>query len=511
MKRFLTIISLLVWLAVICTTSCVHKPQGVVAPLADGNYPAAVAKIIINKCTYSGCHNQASYQNAAGLLLDTWEHMFNGSVTGAEVIAYSTKFSPLLYYCNVDSSRGVVSKDPGHLDTPLSHDEYMTLYNWIAAGAPDKNGNVPFASNPATRQKIYITSQGCDLLIVIDAKSRVVMRYIPIGMSTTQIESPHDVEISGDGMYAYVPLFNGNYVQKIDTRTDTVVGNVNVAAVTSGGTGGGWSIISLSPGDTTLLVSGWMANGYVVAVRTGGMIVSDPLSIDRYSGGTTDFPYPHGLASNATFDTFFATLQYGNVVNKYTFNGGYHKKYVSVNGQPAIVTNPSDAANPNPHQIEMSPDNSRYFVTCQSTNEVRVMDAHADTVIAAIPVGTFPQEMDLSLSKHYLFIACMEDAANPQPGRHGSVYVIDYNTYAVVKILYGDFYQPHDVTVDEQDGLVFIPSRNANPNGPAPHHSSACGGRDGWYSVYDLNTLLPADNNRYEVTVDPYASAARFH
>jgi DNA-binding beta-propeller fold protein YncE len=139
-----------------------------------------------------------------------------------------------------------------------------------------------------------------------------------------------------------------------------------------------------------------------------------------------------------------------------------------------------------------------------------VMSTATDTLMATIPVGAMPQEMDISPSKGYLFVACMEDAANPQPGRHGSVYVININTLQVVKILYGDFYQPHDVTVDEQDGLVFIPSRNANPGGPAPHHATACNGRAGWYSVYDLNTLQPADTKRYDVTVDPYAIATRF-
>jgi DNA-binding beta-propeller fold protein YncE len=471
MKRFLSIILFITAIALICSTACVHKPEIQILP-ADGNYPAAVGKIIINKCTYSGCHNQASYRNAAGILLDTWAHMFTGGATGAQVVAYSTAYSPLLYYCNVDSSLGVVAKDVGHLDTPLTHDEYMTLYNWIATGAPDKNGNIPFATNAATRQKIYLTNQGCDLLAVIDAQSRVVMRYIPLGLNAAQIESPHDVAVSSDGMYAYVPLFNGDYVQKIDTRTDQVLSNVDVGNVTLARTGGAWSIVCLSPQDTSFIVSGWMSDGYAVAVNTTNMSINEALSVDRNSGGSSIFTYPHGVAANATFDTFFTTLQYGNVVNRYTFNGGFHNKQVSVNGSAAIVTSPTDSANPNPHQIIMSPDHSRYFVTCQSTNEVRVLNAYTDAIIATIPVGTFPQEMDLAPSKNYLFVACMEDAANPQPGRHGSVYVIDYNSYAVVKILYGDFYQPHDVTVDEQDGLVYIPSRNANPNGPAPHHSS---------------------------------------
>ncbi len=508
MRRFLLIILPAVLTLVLSITACVHKPRTPVTPVTntDGNYPPAIAKIILNKCATSGCHNAASYQNAANLLLDTWDHLLLGSASGAEVVAFSPLYSPFLYYCNPDSALGTVAKDPGHLDAPITRDEYLALFNWIAGGAPDKNGNIPFATNTATRQKIYLTNQGCDLVAVIDAKSRLIMRYIPIGDASDK--APHDVEVSADGIYAYVNFYNGSYVQKIDTRKDTVVSTVNLGSVVAGGTGGAWSVISLSPMDTALMVSGYMPNGYVVTINTGTMQINPNLSVDIFSGGTDKFVYPHGLAGNAAFDTFYATLQLGNVVNKFTFKPVFWYKYVSLNNSSPVTTN--NATTPDPHQIEMSPDYSRYFVTCQNTNEVRVMDTYMDTLITVIPVGTFPQEMDISTSKNYLFVACMEDVANPRPGCHGSVYVIDIGNLQVVKKIYGDFYQPHDIAVDEQDGLVFIPSRNANPAGPAPHHATACNGRAGWYSVYDLNTLEPADNKRYDATVDPYAISARF-
>ena len=71
------------------------------------------------------------------------------------------------------------------------------------------------------------------------------------------------------------------------------------------------------------------------------------------------------------------------------------------------------------------------------------------------------------------------------------------------------FSQPHGIAIDEKEGVVYIASRNNNPNGPAPHHSSSCGGRNGYYQMFDLNTLqkLPG---KYEVTVDPYSFDARF-
>jgi len=503
MKKLILLLVVVAFTTIICITSCVHKAQLQVG----GNFPAGVASIFVSKCATAGCHNQASYKNAAGLLLDNWTDLFKGDVNGAEVVAYSTKFSTLLYYVNTDSTLGVVASDPGHLPTPLTHDEYMTLYNWIANGAPDNLGNIPFASDADTRQKLYLTNQGCDVMSVIDGKSKLVMRYIEIGDASDA--APHDVAISSDGRYAYVPFYNGSYVEKIDTRIDTVIGSVNLGSVASGGTGGAWSIAILSPLDTAFMVSGWASPGYVVTVNTSTMQIDPASSIDAYSGGDNLFVYPHGLASNVAFDTFYAVLDYGNVVNKFWFQPSFGYKYVSLNESAPILT--SNGSTPDPHQIMMSPDHTKYFVSCQNTNEIRVMDVHTDSLIAAIPVGTFPQEMDISTSRNYLFVDCMQDAANPLAGFLGSVYVIDISTLQVVKAIYGDFYQPHDIAVDEQDGLIYIPSRNVSTVGPPPHHATACaGGRPAWYSVYSLSTLEPADNIQYNVPSDPYAISARF-
>ncbi len=508
MRRLLILTVFAIFTAVVCTTSCVHKPQSlVVAP--NGGFPDSIGNIFLAKCTNSGCHNQASYTNAGGLLLDTWQHMLQGSVSGAVVVAYNTQLSPLLYYCNAYDSSDILANDAGHLTTPLTLSQYMTLKRWVAAGAPDRNGNIPFATNPDTRQKIYLTISGCNLIAVIDAQSHVIMRYIKVGTYPGN-EYLHDVTVSGDGMYAYVSFLDNNLLQKIDTRADTVIGAANLTSAVAGVYGtGGWSIINLSPQDTALMVSGFLATGYEVTINTNSLLINNNLSADAHTAGTSEFAYPHGIASNATFDTFFATLEYGNVINKFSFAPEFTYKYISLDGNPPIAA--KSATSPDPHQIQMSPDYSKYFVSCQNSNEVRVMDAYKDTLIKAIPVGAFPQEMAISRSKGYLFVVCMQDSnAHTPSGAKGCVTIIDYNTLHVVTTLYGDFYQPHDVCVDEQDGLIYICSTNSNPSGPPPHHVLGnCSGRDGWYTVYNLNTLVMY-NNRYGVPVFPYAISNRF-
>ena len=501
MKRVLLFITIAAFVAVICVSSCKHTAH--VIP-ADGNFPDSIASILITKCTNAGCHNQASYLNAGELRLDSWDNLFLGGVSGAVVVAYSTRYSPLLYYVCPDAALGTQVSDPGHLPAPLSTAEYHTLANWIAKGAPDKNGNIPFATNPDTRQKIYLSISGCNYVAVIDAKSRQVMREIPVGSQLSG--NIHDVEVSGDGKYAYVSFYNGTWMQKIDTRSDTVAGYVDLSAVATAGQAG-WSILSLSPQDTAISVSGYYNNS-IVTVNTANMTINQSMSVDALNTGSSPLQFPHGIATNAFFDTFLVTLQLGNTVEKIHFkHPGLWFKQISLNG--AAAGTDSTGTSPNPHQIEMAPDYSKYFVTCQNSNEVRVMDAYRDTLIKVIPVGTKPQEMAVSKSKHYLFVVCMEDAANTRPGARGSVYVIDYNTMQIITILYGDFYQPHDVAIDELDGLVYICSTNSNPSGPAPHHVPACAGRAGWFTVYDLNTLQ-MENKRYEVDVFPYAISARF-
>ena len=114
----------------------------------------------------------------------------------------------------------------------------------------------------------------------------------------------------------------------------------------------------------------------------------------------------------------------------------------------------------------------------------------------------------------YLFVSCEEDPSFTGNSKvRGSIYVINYQTLQVVKVLQGDMFQPHGVFVDDDGGYVYVTNRNVDPSGPAPHHVSTCGGRNGFMKIIKLN----ADPNamdfipgyRTEVSVDPYSVAGR--
>lgn len=478
--------------------ACKHKPT--VAP--DGGYPPEVANLIITRCAISGCHNQSSYTACDNLLLDTWDHMFQGDNSGAVVVPYRPEYSTLLYFVNTDSSLGPVFQPlmPYQAKAPiLSHAEYQVLADWISKGAPNKDGAIPFASEASSRQKIYCSNQdgqtGIDLMAVIDAKSMLIMRYVPMGENPTVVESGHYLKFSDDGSNAYIAFYNSSVIQKFNTNTDQVIGSTNLSKST------GWSVMCLDSANSKLLVSNWTNDGSVATIFT------NPMSVDlAQTYGALQ--YPHGIAANRSFDTFFVVSQFGNTIYKLDDPSNLAETII-IDDKP-FATQIAGPHTPDPHDLIMMPDYSKYFVTCQNTNDVRVVDAHADTLIKVIPVGTFPQEFAMSLrpATPYIFVTCMQDSTGSTArGTKGSVYVIDYRDYSVKAIWYGDFFQPHTITVDDRDGLVYIFSTNANGQ---PQHHAVKGQKDGWYSVYDLNTLKPVNTKRYEMKTNPYASGTRF-
>lgn len=480
---------------------CKHDLPGKEGVSNGSGYPDDIAAIMVTRCATAGCHNAASYMNASRLRLDTWDKLFGGGANGAVVIPFDTANSSLLYYINIDPALGPVATprmpflngDPQH-DPALTRAEYFTIRKWIGAGAPDKDGNLPFGSNPDTRQKIYLSQQGCDLVNVIDAERHVTMRNIRVG-KTDLIETPHCIRVSKDGRYAYVAFTNGLYMQKIDTRTDAIVGEVKLSEESESAQ---WNVLHISEDGNQIIVSD-LAKGNLKIVNANTMTIS----LDFGSG---IFTHPHGIESNAAFDTFYVTGQDGNVVYKVTKTAS--PKKIRVDGLPPNFSKDG----PNLHEIIMTPDHAKYFVSCENTDEVRVMDAYGDSLIKVFPnLPAKPQEFALSKVRPYVFVSCMEtEFPGSVPPRKGAVVVINYKTLEIVKIIEGDFYQPHGIAVDDQRMEFYVASANISTTGRAPHHVSECSGNNGWYNVYDLNTLEPVSKINYETTVAPYSADARF-
>ena len=453
---------------------------------SDTDYPENIAKIVLTKCAVSGCHNDISKDAAAGLSLTSWENMMQGSRGGAVVIPYNHQQSTLFLFTNtfLDIGASVIPTMPAG-GTPLSKEEVISLRDWIDMGAPDKGGMIKFSDNP-NRKKFYVTNQGCDIVAVFDQETGLIMRYIDVGRSS-QIESPHMVKISPDKQYWYVVFTAGNVIQKYRTSDDTFVGEINIGL-------GNWNTFTITSDSKKAFIVDWNSNGVIAYVNLDNMSL-----IQKYQGSGL-YIFPHGIALHPLNKILYITSQTGNYIYKIDINNPAFPEEEKIVLEPGQL--PNNTSSLDPHEIVISPDGTKYYVTCQKSNEVRVFDISNDNLITVIPTGGYPQEMSFSTTTDYLFVSCTNDITT-YPGHTGSVSVINYQTNTFIKSIKTG-YQPHGIAVDDNKNLVYVTHRNIDSNGLPPHHTTSCGGRNGYLTVIDLNTLELAPGKKVELSVDPY-------
>ena len=452
-------------------------------------YPDNVNAIFQSKCSITGCHTIQDKDGAGGLDLSSWDALFNGARNGSAVVPYSAKYSFLTYFINSYPDLGVIHDSIGNVMPPnppvLSHDEVSTVIDWINSGALSKAGSEKFPS-VASRNKIYVAMQSKDVVAVFDAASRQIMRYISVGADSTQNEQPHQIRISPDGQYWYVIFRNGTVMQRYRTLDDGLDATINIGP-------GNWNTVAITPDGHHAFVVDF--NPFAL----GGKVVHVNLQTNTMTSASITLDSPHGCYFMHTQNVLYVTAQYGNFIYKFDFSAD--PTYAFIDNPNVVVMRtgaaPSITSSLDAHEIIFTPDESRYFVTCQKSNGVRIFNTANDSLLDSIPVGSFPQEMAISPSHHLLFVTCQEDSVSSslQPGEKGSVFVYDYANNQPVNINLGNsagftrVYQPHGIAVDEASGKVFVASLNYSTSGPAPHHSTGGNERNGFISIIDMSTM----------------------
>ncbi|CAN5293610.1 hypothetical protein BH09BAC5_BH09BAC5_09840 [soil metagenome] len=451
-------------------------------------YPTPIGQILIGKCATSGCHNELSKSACAGLNLATWDEMFKGGRNNSVVIPYNPEQSVLLFSINTFAELGPQLSPTMPINHPaLSRDEVVLIRDWIASGAPDRNGLIKYSGDPH-RSKIYVSNQGCDLITVFDAKSKMIMRCFDIGI-TSLTESPHDIQVSPDGDNLYVSFYSNSIMQKYETNNDRLVGSIDLVTPS-------WHSMCISHDSKYALVSHWDVNGEVAYIDLQNMTL-----LKRYQGL---YCYPHGCAFDPTGNYSYVVCQSGNFIYKTDMTDLQSVNWdlipLETNGTPAVN------GLEKPYVIKFSPDNLKYFVVCQGTNEVRVFKASNDSLIDVIPTTGVPQLIEFSHQTPYGFVTCMIDTANTLT--ESSVDIINWQNDSYIKTVYPGW-QERGLTVDDANRVVYVGNRNVDAGGPAPHHTTSCVGRNGSISLIDMNTLEVLQGWKAEVSVDPYSIAIR--
>jgi YVTN family beta-propeller protein len=454
----------------------------------QGGYPEKVSAILTTSCAVQGCHTAESAEAAGDLNLETWNDLFEGSDNGSPVIPYSSRFSPLAYFVNSYPDLAPQADPRMPLNrTALSRGQVATILEWIDAGAPDRDGNVKW-SEPYLR-KMYAVNQGCDVVTVLDRDNRLPARYIPVG-TKEGADTPHMVRVSPDGAFWYVIFVNNNIMQKFRCSDDALVGTIPLTPAAAGtGTddAGDWNSFVISGDGKRAYCVSWTQNGKVAAVDL------ERMKLLHFIGGQH---YPHGIAFGKTDAHVYVTSQTGNFLTEIDSAFTYANNY-------PLEQNISYAPSLDIHDAVLSPDRQQLWVTCQRSNEVRVFDLTTRKSISTISTGFLPQEIVYSKTQDAFFVSCLYGTS---ASGNGGVTRIRRSDLGVTTIDCG--YQPHGIAVDDDNGVIWLASRNVSSQGPAPHHTSVCSGRNGFLQFIDLAGFT-VFNSRVELSADPYFIFAR--
>jgi YVTN family beta-propeller protein len=119
---------------------------------------------------------------------------------------------------------------------------------------------------------------------------------------------------------------------------------------------------------------------------------------------------------------------------------------------PAQLSEVEAEGYPSPLELLLSPDETRLYVLCQETGEVRVLDAATGRTLQTIPVGREPRGFSLSPDGTRLFVTNSWD---------DTVTVIDTNTDRVTATWSAGF-EPSSVIEDRQGKFLYIADRIGN-------------------------------------------------
>ena len=457
--------------------------------IKDGSeFPNEVASVISTNCSISGCHNKQSKEAAAGLSLLSWNSLFDGSRNGAVIIPYRPDFSTLCFYTNSFPDLGPVldPRMPVGLQA-LSKIDYLLLVNWIKKGARNSNGEIKFQYS---RSKLYVINQLCDVVMVLDGKSKLQMRCIDVG-SLTKSEFPVCIKVSPDNRFWYVTFLASPYVLKYDAIDDSYVGKINLGE-------GIWSTFEITSDSKHAFFIDNSNEGKIAYVDLEKMIMERHYTNPHYV-------YPRSAAINNAKNKLYVGSENGNYISIIDFTNSYSPvtKQLILNNESTTNNVPKN----DPVFLLMHEASNVCFVACRNSQEVKIIDLNKDSVLASIFLNAAPTAMDYSIREKRLFVSCMDDSLSFH-GNLGSVKIISLETNQIIKTI-NSGYQPNGITINQEYSYAAVVNSNISPKGPQPHHTSGCKGRNGYVTFIDLSTLELIQGLKLELAVYPSGISLR--
>jgi DNA-binding beta-propeller fold protein YncE len=296
--------------------------------------------------------------------------------------------------------------------------------------------------NPKEVQKAYITLQGEDKVAVVDINAGKTMFTVDVDYTNTG-DMPHYIVIDETHNYWYCTLISSGYVLKFDLQTDELLDSVRVGNMPA--------LMALDEQNEYLYVSRFMP---MMGMSTASQLIHKIDTHDMSLVGTVDVgaDSPHGIALSSDGETLWVASNQASHFFKIETSRFGEQNYQPENFRIGSDVPSSYEINDgfyNALELELSHDDSKLYISCSNSMEVRVFNTATGDSLNTIMTGMMPWHMQLTKDDSQLYVT----------NRMGSsVTAVNLETGAGSTLTDDSMSMLHGCALSADDGLLVVTS-----------------------------------------------------
>ena len=246
--------------------------------------------------------------------------------------------------------------------------------------------------------KAYITLQGQDKVAVIDINAGKLLKHVDVDFTNVN-DTPHYVVIDNTNNHWYCTLISTGVVLKFDLKTDEFIDSLYVGSMPA--------LMALDVENQFLYITRFMP---MMGMSTESQEIHKIDTQNMASLGTVNVgaDSPHGIALSSDGSTLWVASNQASYFFKIETS-----EFGNDNYQPQNYPLGSEIQWPigipdgiyNALELELSHDDSKLYVSCSNTMQVRVFDTETGDSLATLMTGMMPWHMQISNDDTKLYVS----------------------------------------------------------------------------------------------------------
>ncbi len=279
-----------------------------------------------------------------------------------------------------------------------------TSTNSVVASIPVGSAPLAAAIHPAGGP-VFVANYGSNSVSIIDAASALVIDTVSLQYP------PYSLALNPSGTQVYVISLEGRNVSVIDLATHAVVATISLGIQPPSEGDSGPRALAFAPSGAHAYVAS--DNGTVSVIDTVTYALTGVIGLGATAGMNCTFgtgTCPRGIAVHPSGQFAYVTRLEGPGTGG--TGSAQRNAFLSVldlatNSESAVIR----LGGLNPHGIAISASGNLAFVALAESDRVAVVDLGAQSVVATLPVGSFPRGVARHPAADRVYVANQNSAS----------------------------------------------------------------------------------------------------